>query len=62
MGRLFPLIWSLASTVLMGTGLVVVLVAGYVTGVAIVAALALGAVAAIPVAWVIARALYQGER
>jgi len=56
-GRLFPLVWSLVSTVLMGSGLVAVLVAGYVSGVAIVAALVLGAVVAVPVAWVVARAL-----
>ncbi len=60
MGRLWSLVYSLASTVLMGVCLVSVLVAGYVSGVAIVAALATGALLAIPASWVIARALWSG--
>ena len=60
MGRLWSLVYSLASTVLMGVCLVSVLVAGYVSGVAIVAALATGAVLAVPASWVIARALWSG--
>jgi hypothetical protein len=59
-GRLWSLVYSLASTVLMGVCLVSVLVAGYVSGVAIVAALATGALLAIPASWVIARALWSG--
>ncbi|MEO1679825.1 MAG: hypothetical protein AAFU80_16910 [Pseudomonadota bacterium] len=57
MPRLFSIIYSLASTVLAGSALVFVLEAGWVSGVAIVAALATGAVVAVPVDWVIAQEL-----
>lgn len=55
--RLLSLIYSLAATVLSGMALVAVLVAGWVTAPAIIAALAGGAVVAGPVAWVVAKRL-----
>ncbi|MEL6207028.1 MAG: hypothetical protein AAFR47_17180 [Pseudomonadota bacterium] len=57
MPHFFSIIYSLAWTFLAGSALVVVLVAGWVSGPAIIAALAAGAVVAAPVAWVIEREL-----
>ena len=59
MSRLFSLVWSLAATVLGGSALVAVLVAGWVSAPAIVAALATGAALAAPVAYVVARQIEQ---
>lgn len=59
MTRLLSLIYSLAATVLVGVCLVVTLVAGFVSGPAIVAAIASGAVLAAPVAYIVARKLYD---
>ena len=62
MGRLFGLFYGIAATTLGGSSLVVVLVAGFVTWQAIVGALALGAAAAAPVAWGLARRLSRPRR
>lgn len=58
--RLYSLLYSLTATVLSGTALVAVLVAGWVSAPAIIAALAGGAVVAAPVAWRIGRRLTGG--
>lgn len=57
MPRLFGLMFSLLSTALMGSGVVVALTAGFVTLKAIALAAAFGFVLALPVAWIIARRL-----
>lgn len=59
MTRLFSLIYSLASTVLVGVALVATLVSGFVTGPAIIAAIVIGFVVAVPVAYVIAKRLHS---
>ena len=56
--RLAMLLFSLISTTLMGTAIVVVLVIGYGTLQPIILAAALGFVVAMPVSWIIARSLY----
>jgi hypothetical protein len=58
--RLTSLIYSLTSTVFMGVGIVAVLVAGYGTAHAIIAAIAAGFVLGLPAAWLIAKKLYEG--
>ena len=60
MFRLTSLIYSLTSTVIIGVGIIIVLVAGYSTATAIVAAIAAGFALGLPVAWLIAKKLYEG--
>ncbi|MHC0054559.1 CTP synthetase [Actibacterium sp. D379-3] len=55
--RLALILFSLISTTLMGSAIVVVLVAGYDTLVPILAAAAAGFVVAVPVSWAVARNL-----
>lgn len=57
MTRLFMIIYTLAATTLAGSAMVAVLVIGLDTLTPILAALGLGALAAIPVAWLITRRL-----
>lgn len=57
--RLTLLIHAIASTVIMGVGIVAVLVAGFVSGKAIVAAIISGFVLGLPVARLIAQKLDQ---
>ncbi len=59
MMRLAGILYSLISTALAGTGVIVVLVAGFVSLPAILGAAAAGAVLAAPVAWLVARRLYE---
>lgn len=58
MFRLASLLYSLISTALAGTGVIVALVAGYVSLAAILAGAAVGAAVAAPAAWLLARRLY----
>jgi hypothetical protein len=55
--RLFSLFYSIVSTVLSGVGIVVVLVAGLPGWEPLVAAIAGGAVLAVPGTWLAARAI-----
>ncbi|GHC21964.1 MULTISPECIES: hypothetical protein [Gemmobacter] len=55
MNRLMMIIFSMASTSLMGVGIVAALTMGMVTLKAILVAAAVGFVAAIPVSWFVAR-------
>lgn len=57
--RLAGILYSLISTTLAGTAIVAVLVAGYGTLMPILIAAAAGFVAALPVAWIVARTLYD---
>lgn len=56
--RLAMVLFSLIATSLMGSAVVVVLSMGYDTTTPILAAVAVGFVAAIPVSWGVARAIY----
>lgn len=56
--RLAMILYSLISTTLAGTGIVAALTAGYGTLIPILVAAAIGAVAALPVSYLIARKLY----
>lgn len=58
MFRLASLLYSLISAALAGTGVIVALVSGYVSLAAILTGAATGAVAAAPIAWLLARRLY----
>lgn len=55
MTRLMMIIYSMASTALMGVGVIVALTMGMVSVKAIVTAAVLGAILALPVSWFIAR-------
>lgn len=55
MMRLFGILYGMGGTSLAGSGAVVALVTGWDTLVPIVGAAALGALAAVPVCWIIAR-------
>lgn len=55
MTRLMMILFSMASTTLMGVGVVVALTTGHDTVPAILAAAALGFVAALPASWLVAR-------
>jgi hypothetical protein len=57
MYRLASLLYSIIGTSLAGTFIVVVLVAGLGTAQWIIGAAALGAVAGMPIAWLVARAI-----
>lgn len=61
MTRLAMLMFSLISPTLMGTAIIVVLVAGYGTLKPILLAAAIGFIAAIPASWIVAKMLY-GQR
>ena len=56
--RLASLLYSIIATALAGTGVIVVLVAGFGTLTPILLAAATGAIAAVPVSWAVARTLY----
>lgn len=56
--RLASILYSLIGTTLAGSAIVVALVAGYDDAQGIVAAAAIGGLAALPVAYVVARRLY----
>ncbi|WP_143089850.1 hypothetical protein [Tropicimonas isoalkanivorans] len=58
--RLTLLIHALASTVIMGVGIVAVLVMGFVSAKAIIAAIVIGLILGVPVAWLIAQKLHEG--
>ncbi|MFW2543876.1 CTP synthetase [Primorskyibacter sp. 2E107] len=57
--RLAGLLYSLISTTLAGTFIIAVLVMGYGTLMPILVAAALGFALSLPVAWLIAKALYS---
>jgi hypothetical protein len=57
--RLASILYSIISPSLAGTGVIVVLTAGYVSVPAIIAAVAIGAVLALPVSYFIAQKLIQ---
>jgi hypothetical protein len=57
--RLAAILYSLIGTTLAGTAIIAVLTAGFGTLVPIVSAAAAGAVLGLPVAWYVARALYE---
>ena len=59
MFRLASLLYTLISTSLAGTAIVIVLVAGYGTMTPILAAAAVGFVLAAPLSWALARQLYN---
>lgn len=59
MMRLAALLYSLIATALAGTAVIAVLTAGMVSTLAIVGAAAVGAVAALPASWQVAKRLYQ---
>ncbi|MFD0978944.1 hypothetical protein [Tropicimonas aquimaris] len=58
--RLTLLLHAITSTVIMGTGIVAVLVMGFVSGVAILACVLAGIVLGFPLAWLIAKKLREG--
>jgi putative flippase GtrA len=58
--RLASILYSLIGSSMAGAAVISVLVAGYLTVPAILAAAAAGAVVAMPVAYLVARRLYQG--
>lgn len=60
MFRLASILYSLIATSLAGTAVIAVLTAGYGTLTPIVAAAVLGAVLALPVSWLVARAIVNG--
>jgi preprotein translocase subunit SecF len=57
MTRLMMVIFSVAATTLMGSGIVLVLVLGMVSVKAIVAAAVIGFLLALPASWLLARAI-----
>ncbi|GGA97923.1 CTP synthetase [Allosediminivita pacifica] len=57
--RLAGILYSLIATTLAGSAVIAVLVAGYDTLVPILIAAAVGFLAALPVSWMVARALYN---
>jgi hypothetical protein len=57
MTRVAMTIFSMVATTLMGIGVIAVLVMGYVSAQAIVAAALVGLVLALPVTWAVARAI-----
>ncbi|WP_424831089.1 hypothetical protein [Ruegeria sp.] len=58
--RLAAMLYSLIATAVAGTAVIAVLSAGMVSAAAIVVAAGVGAVMAAPVAWLVAKRLYQG--
>ncbi|NCO87289.1 MAG: CTP synthetase [Rhodobacterales bacterium] len=59
--RLASVLYSIIATTLAGSCVIVALVSGYDTLLPIVVAAALGAVAAVPVAWLVARAMIGAD-
>lgn len=59
MARLASILYSLIATTLAGTAVIAVLTAGHGTLAPIVAAAALGAIVALPVSWLVARAIVK---
>ncbi|WIY27679.1 hypothetical protein [Parasedimentitalea psychrophila] len=57
--RLASMLYSLISTSLAGVGIIAVLVAGFGSVPAILTAAVVGAVAAVPVSWLVARQIVQ---
>ncbi len=57
--RLASMLYSLIGSSLAGAGVIAVLVAGFVSVQAILLAAAAGAILALPVAWLVARQLYN---
>lgn len=58
--RLAAMLYSLIATALAGSAVIAVLAAGMISTTAIVAAAAIGFVAAAPVSWLVSWRLYQG--
>ncbi len=58
MMRLAALLYSLIATALAGSAVIAALVAGYVSATAIVSSALVGAVVALPAAWLVAKRLY----
>ena len=56
--RLASILYTLISATLAGTGVIAVLVAGYVTLIPILIAAVVGAILALPISWAVARSLY----
>ncbi|QAX29319.1 hypothetical protein [Leisingera sp. NJS204] len=56
--RLASVLYSLIGSSLAGVGVIAVLVAGLVSTQAILASAAIGAIAGLPVAWLVAKQLY----
>jgi len=59
--RLASILYSLIGSSLAGVGVIAVLVAGFVSVKAILLAAVTGAVLGLPVAWLVARQLYQNS-
>ncbi len=59
MFRLAALLYSMIATALAGSAVIAVLSLGMVSVMAILSAAAAGALVALPVAWLVARRLYQ---
>jgi predicted PurR-regulated permease PerM len=57
--RLASILFSLISTTLMGTAVIVALTMGWDTLTPILIAAALGFVTALPISWVVAKQIYQ---
>ncbi|NRB17563.1 MAG: hypothetical protein HRU33_08345 [Rhodobacteraceae bacterium] len=57
--RLASMLYSLIATSLAGVGIIAVLVAGFGSVPAILTAAVVGAVAAVPVSWLVARQIVQ---
>ncbi|MCB1313568.1 MAG: CTP synthetase [Sedimentitalea sp.] len=61
MFRLASLLYTLIASSLAGTGVIIVLVAGYGTLMPILVSAAIGAILALPISWMVARRLYEGS-
>lgn len=59
MFRLASILYSVIATTMAGTGVIIALSAGYGTLIPILVSAGIGAVAAIPVAYLVARKLYK---
>jgi hypothetical protein len=60
MFRLASIIYTLASTTIMGVLIIAALTMGFVSSTAILAAVAAGLVLGLPVAWIVAKKLSEG--
>jgi len=60
--RLFGIIYGMAGPTLAGSAIVAALVMGKDTAMPIVAAAALGAVAALPISWLVAKRITESTR
>ena len=61
MFRLASLLYTLIASSLAGTGVIIVLVAGYGTLMPILVSAAIGAILALPISGMVARRLYEGS-